>query len=74
MSTAMDKINSDETMRDPDEIRSEAFTETIAQAVLKHLNVLESNRVSRITRWIWELLQNARDTSINTDIEPRSFC
>lgn len=67
MSTAMDKINSDETMRDPDEIRSDAFTETIAQAVLKHLNVLESNRVSRITRWIWELLQNARDTSINTD-------
>ena len=67
MSTAINKINSDETMRDPDEIRSEAFTETIAQAVLKHLKVLESNRVSRITRWIWELLQNARDTSINTD-------
>ena len=67
MSTAIDKINSDETMRDPDEIRSEAFTETIAQAVLKHLKVLGSNRVSRITRWIWELLQNARDTSTNTD-------
>ena len=67
MSTAIDRINSDETGRDLDKIRSEAFTETIAQSVLKHLKVLESNRVSRITRWIWELLQNARDTSINTD-------
>ena len=29
--------------------------------------MLKSNRVSLLTRWIWELLQNARDTSTNAD-------
>ena len=34
-----------------------------AQSVLNHLKALESNRAHMRTRWIWELLQNARDTS-----------
>ena len=60
MSKAMDKIS-------PDETRRQVLTENTAQAVFKHLKVLESNRMSRLTRWIWELLQNARDTSANID-------
>ncbi len=39
------------------------LTENNAQAVLKHLTDLESNRVRWQNRWIWELLQNARDAS-----------
>lgn len=45
------------------------LTENTAQAVLKHLNDLESNRARVLTRWIWELLQNARDASRHTDTE-----
>lgn len=67
MSTAIDKINSDETRRNPDETRREVLTENTAQAVLKHLRILESSRVNLLTRWIWELLQNARDTSTDSD-------
>ncbi len=46
-----------------DEIRNKVLTENTAQGVLNHLKALESNRARMITRWIWELLQNARDTS-----------
>ena len=67
MSTAMDQIIPDETRRDPDETRRKVLTENTAQVVLKHLDMLKSNRVSLLTRWIWELLQNARDTSTNAD-------
>ena len=34
-----------------------------AQGVHKHLRTLESNRSRVLPRWIWELLQNARDVS-----------
>ena len=34
-----------------------------AQGVHKHLRTLESNRSRFLPRWIWELLQNARDVS-----------
>ena len=36
---------------------------TIAQAVKKHLDVLEDDSQSQ-KRWVWELLQNAHDASI----------
>ena len=42
---------------------TEVLTENTAQSVLNHLKALESNRARMLTRWIWELLQNARDTS-----------
>ncbi len=67
MSKEMDKISPDETRRDPDETRRKVLTENTAQAVFKHLNSLKSKRMSLLTRWIWELLQNARDTSTNID-------
>ena len=34
-----------------------------AQGVHKHLRALESNRSRVLPRWIWELLQNARDVA-----------
>lgn len=34
-----------------------------AQGVFKHLRALEANRSWVLKRWIWELLQNARDVS-----------
>ena len=48
---------------DPNEIKNQVLTENTAQGVLNHLKALESNRARMRTRWIWELLQNARDTS-----------
>ena len=47
----------------PDEIKNRVLTENTAQGVLNHLKALESNRARMRTRWVWELLQNARDTS-----------
>ena len=55
------------TQRNSDEIRTRILTENTAQSVLNHLKALESNRAHMSTRWIWELLQNARDTSVNTN-------
>ena len=49
------------------EIITQVLTENTAQSVLNHLNVLESNRAHLRTRWVWELLQNARDASANSD-------
>ncbi len=49
--------------RSSDEIRTKVLTENTAQGVHNHLTALKSNRARMITRWIWELLQNARDTS-----------
>ena len=35
-----------------------------AQGVFKHLRTLEANRSWVLKRWIWELLQNARDVAV----------
>ena len=53
--------------RTSDEVRTRVLTENTAQSVLKYLNALESQRTRMGTRWIWELLQNARDTSVGMD-------
>ena len=45
----------------------QVLTDNTAQSVLNHLTTLESNRARVRTRWIWELLQNARDASANSD-------
>ena len=49
------------------EIITQVLTDNTAQSVLNHLNVLESNRAHMRTRWVWELLQNARDASANSE-------
>ena len=48
-------------MIDKDHIRAQVLVENNAQSILNHLKELESNRARMHTRWIWELLQNARD-------------
>ena len=45
------------------EVKDSVLTENTAQGVFKYLSELESNRSHMLTRWIWELLQNARDAS-----------
>lgn len=55
------------TQREKAKIKNDVLTDNTAQAVRKYLNELESNRASMHTRWIWELLQNARDASIKAD-------
>ena len=45
------------------EVKTSVLTENTAQSVFNHLKHLENNRQEVLTRWVWELLQNARDTS-----------
>ena len=52
-----------------DEIKTGVLTDNTAQGVLNHLRELESNRTHVLTRWVWELLQNARDASANADTD-----
>ena len=49
-----------------DAIRTRVLTDNTAQGVLNHLSTLESNRAHVLTRWVWELLQNARDASVDS--------
>ena len=44
-------------------IKNDVLIANTAQTVFKYLQEQESNRLSMHTRWIWELLQNARDAS-----------
>lgn len=49
-------------IEEPDAIKNRVLTENTAQGVLNNLKTQESHRARMRTRWIWELLQNARDT------------
>ena len=46
-----------------DRAKTRILESNTAQGVHKHLRTLESNRSRVLPRWIWELLQNARDVS-----------
>ena len=48
---------------DWDREKTQTLTSNTAQGVHKHLRMLESNRSRVLPRWIWELLQNARDVA-----------
>ena len=48
---------------DWDRAKTRILESNTAQGVHKHLRTLESNRSRVLPRWIWELLQNARDVS-----------
>ena len=50
-----------------DDIRTRVLTDNTAQGVLNHLKALYSNRAHVLTRWVWELLQNARDASVGSN-------
>ncbi len=43
--------------------RDRVLVDNTAQAVAKHLDRIEDNRSALGARWIWELLQNARDAA-----------
>lgn len=43
--------------------RDKVLVENTAQAVFKHLDRIRDNRSSLGARWVWELLQNARDAA-----------
>lgn len=47
-------------------IRTNVLADNTAQAVLKELEALSASQAWVRTRWIWELLQNARDAGANT--------
>ena len=48
---------------DWDREKTQILASNTAQGVHKYLRTLESNRSRVLPRWIWELLQNARDVS-----------
>ena len=50
-------------LHDWDQAKTRILASNTAQGVHKHLRALESNRSRVLPRWIWELLQNARDVS-----------
>ena len=49
--------------QDLDGARERVFAAINAQSVYKHLSLLENDRDRYVDRWIWELLQNARDAA-----------
>ncbi|WP_420463384.1 sacsin N-terminal ATP-binding-like domain-containing protein [Candidatus Palauibacter sp.] len=49
---------------DWDRAKTQILALNTAQGVHRHLRTLESNRSRVLPRWIWELLQNARDVSV----------
>ena len=48
---------------DWEQTKNDVQASNTAQGVFKHLRALEANRSWVLKRWIWELLQNARDVS-----------
>lgn len=48
--------------------RDLVLVDNTAQAVFKHLDRIEDNRETLGLRWIWELLQNARDSASNSGV------
>ncbi len=53
-------------MQNKSDTKDSVVTETIAQGVFKYLSEMKSNKERMRARWIWELLQNARDASSDT--------
>ena len=54
-----------------DDVRLDAMTDTIAQDVYKYLNKLFQEEARFRSRWVWELLQNARDASPEDGVSVR---
>lgn len=54
-------------MMNKHDIKNRVLTENTAQGILNHLKELQSNQARMKGRWIWELLQNARDAYAGED-------
>lgn len=51
-----------------DAVEKKVLAENTAQAILKHLKRLEEKRAILGARWIWELIQNARDAATSAGV------
>ncbi len=49
--------------KDLQDARDQVLVDNTAQSIFKHLDRVEDNRAVLGVRWIWELLQNARDAA-----------
>ncbi len=56
-------VSENHLFKDLNDAKNSVVFENTAQTVFKHLKELESRRDSVMSRWVWELLQNARDTA-----------
>ena len=66
LTVPMDTRESANARREPhdwDREKTQILASNTAQGVYKHLRALEAARLRVLPRWIWELLQNARDVS-----------
>ena len=54
-----------------DSARDHVLVDNTAQAVFKHLDRVEDARTTLGLRWIWELLQNARDAALAEGVQIR---
>ncbi len=52
--------------------RDKVLAENTAQAVFKHLDRIKDNRSVLGARWIWELIQNARDAACRRGVRIRA--
>ncbi len=52
--------------------RDKVLVDNTAQAVFKHLDRIKDNRSALGARWIWELLQNARDAAGRQGVQIRA--
>ena len=52
--------------------RDKVLVDNTAQAVFKHLDRIKDNRRALGARWIWELLQNARDAAARQGVRIRA--
>ncbi|MXY23961.1 MAG: ATP-binding protein [Acidobacteria bacterium] len=52
--------------------RNKVLVDNTAQAVFKHLDRIKDNRRALGARWIWELLQNARDAADRQGVRIRA--
>lgn len=55
-------------MCDWNDKKNAVLVDNTAQAVFKHLDRIRDNRALLGTRWIWELLQNARDVATSVGV------
>lgn len=59
--------NDDADIQDLEAAKSRALIENTAQSIFKHLQDLEDKKSLVMSRWVWELLQNARDAAPKGD-------
>ena len=68
------RIGTRKITKDLRNARDQVLVDNTAQSVFKHLDRIEDNRAVLGVRWIWELLQNARDAASTDGVcSPRNL-